>query len=345
MWTSSATEWIPQYGTTSPPDWGQDVLFVGRLEYGHKGLDLLLEAWAHACERVEGNLLIAGTGPDEERLRTSIQEAGVSERVQMLGWLSGGERKFRALTDARLLVVPSRHETFGLVAIDALAAGTPVIAFDIPCLKEIIPTGTGVDRRCLRCRGLRRRNCPSLLPGGAGAGGCGRTEVRCRIQLGCARRFAGGGLPHCSHRTEEPSKPVAPKPSTLKGLECRSHHESKFPWRVTPPGCSCHHILMMQSCHAARLLKPKPKGGRSSWPLSSLSPHRRRIHGQQAPSCANAPCSMQGNCSRPGRRRTGPCCRTWEFNRSILVKWTRCFDAGASRRFWEAAHGKGCSRS
>nr|WP_309075679.1 glycosyltransferase family 4 protein [Paenarthrobacter sp.] len=124
------------------PRLGKDVLFVGRLEYGHKGLDLLLEAWAQACERVEGNLLIAGTGPDEERLRASIQEAGLSERVLMLGWLSG-DKKFQALSDARLLVVPSRHETFGLVAIDALAAGTPVIAFDIPCLREIIPPGTG----------------------------------------------------------------------------------------------------------------------------------------------------------------------------------------------------------
>lgn len=124
------------------PRLGKDVLFIGRLEYGHKGLDLLLEAWAHACERVEGKLLIAGTGPDEERLRTSVRDKGLSGRVQMLGWLSG-ERKFQVLSNARLLVVPSRHETFGLVAIDALAAGTPVIAFDIPCLKEIIPPGTG----------------------------------------------------------------------------------------------------------------------------------------------------------------------------------------------------------
>ncbi len=124
------------------PHLGKDVLFLGRLEFGHKGLDLLLEAWAYACERVEGNLLIAGTGPDEERLRTSVREAGLSDRVQMLGWLSG-DKKFQALSDARLLVVPSRHETFGLVAIDALAAGTPVIAFDIPCLKEIVPPGTG----------------------------------------------------------------------------------------------------------------------------------------------------------------------------------------------------------
>ncbi|MGR0159198.1 glycosyltransferase family 4 protein [Paenarthrobacter nitroguajacolicus] len=127
---------------SNEPRPGKDVLFIGRLEYGHKGLDLLLEAWAHACDRVEGNLLIAGAGPDEDRLRASIRDKGLSERVQMLGWLSG-DKKFQTLSDARLLVVPSRHETFGLVAIDALAAGTPVIAFDIPCLKEIIPPGAG----------------------------------------------------------------------------------------------------------------------------------------------------------------------------------------------------------
>lgn len=124
------------------PHVGQDILFVGRLEYGHKGLDLLLAAWARCCSHIDGRLLIAGTGPDEARLRAAIQDAGLSERVIMLGWLSGGE-KFRALSDARLLVVPSRHETFGLVAIDALATGTPVIAFDIPCLREIIPPGVG----------------------------------------------------------------------------------------------------------------------------------------------------------------------------------------------------------
>ncbi|UXM90817.1 glycosyltransferase family 4 protein [Paenarthrobacter sp. JL.01a] len=124
------------------PHLGQDVLFVGRLEIGHKGLDLLLQAWADIRGRIDGKLLIAGAGPDEERFRASIEDAGLSDSVQMLGWLAG-EEKFRTLSSARLLVVPSRHETFGLVAIDALAAGTPVVAFDIPCLREIIPRGVG----------------------------------------------------------------------------------------------------------------------------------------------------------------------------------------------------------
>lgn len=124
------------------PRLGEDVLFLGRLEYVPKGLDLLLRAWAQACDRVDGDLLIAGTGPDEDRVRAAIEELGLAERVKLLGWISG-DRKFQAISEARLLVMPSRHETFGLVALEALAAGTPVIAFGIPCVREIIPEGAG----------------------------------------------------------------------------------------------------------------------------------------------------------------------------------------------------------
>ncbi|WP_284980180.1 glycosyltransferase family 4 protein [Arthrobacter sp. fls2-241-R2A-200] len=124
------------------PKLGRDILFLGRLEFGHKGLDLLLEAWAQCSERIDATLLIAGTGHDEAKLREAIRKSGLEGRIKMLGWLSG-DRKFQALSDARLVVVPSRHETFGLVAIDALATGTPVIAFDIPCLRDVVPRGAG----------------------------------------------------------------------------------------------------------------------------------------------------------------------------------------------------------
>jgi glycogen(starch) synthase len=40
-------------------------------------------------------------------------------------------------------VVPSRHETFGMVALEALAAATPVVAFDIAGLREVVPEGSG----------------------------------------------------------------------------------------------------------------------------------------------------------------------------------------------------------
>jgi glycosyltransferase involved in cell wall biosynthesis len=71
-----------------------------------------------------------------------IGEADISERVRLVGWVSGAE-KLRLLSSARLVVVPSRQETFGLVALEALASATPVIAFDIPCLREVVPPGCG----------------------------------------------------------------------------------------------------------------------------------------------------------------------------------------------------------
>ncbi|MEU5694587.1 glycosyltransferase [Actinosynnema sp. NPDC020468] len=124
------------------PGSGDDVVFVGRLESAQKGLDLLLHAWALACPRITGTLVIAGTGPDERELRALAAELGVADRVRFAGWVSG-RAKFALLAGARVAVVPSRFETFGIVAVEALATGTPVLAFDIPCLREVVPAHSG----------------------------------------------------------------------------------------------------------------------------------------------------------------------------------------------------------
>jgi glycogen synthase len=91
---------------------------------------------------VEGDLVIAGGGPDEDRVRREVERLGLAQRVRFAGWVSG-EAKWRLLAGARLAVVPSRHETFGMVALEALAAATPVVGFDIPGLREVVPDGCG----------------------------------------------------------------------------------------------------------------------------------------------------------------------------------------------------------
>lgn len=124
------------------PGNSDDIVYIGRMEIAQKGLDLLLHAWADACLRIDGTLVLAGTGPDEPKLRALADELGITERVRFAGWVAG-EAKYELLAVARVVVVPSRFETFGIVAVEALAAGSKVLAFDIPCLREVVPSHSG----------------------------------------------------------------------------------------------------------------------------------------------------------------------------------------------------------
>lgn len=108
----------------------EGVCFVGSVSY-RKGVDILAEAW-RSCSDV-GSLRIVGDGPETRLLR---RLAGQSTCVELMGYLS---RK-KALTQMRrasVLVVPSRSESFGLVYLEALLVGTPVIGYH-RTLKEFI---------------------------------------------------------------------------------------------------------------------------------------------------------------------------------------------------------------
>jgi glycosyltransferase involved in cell wall biosynthesis len=123
------------------------------------GLDILLDAWAEAGGRLEGALLvIAGDGPERDALKGRANALGLGHRVRFLGRIS--DAQLVALYQAAdVCVVPSvALEGFGLVVLEALACGTPVIASDTGGLPEalagldpslIIPAG---DRAALAAR-------------------------------------------------------------------------------------------------------------------------------------------------------------------------------------------------
>ena len=106
---------------------GPLLLFVGRLRY-YKGLDYLL----HAMQQVEATLLLVGTGPEAARLRVLSEELGVAERVHFLGDVSD-EMLPAYYQAADLFVLPSSHrsEAFGIVLLEAMAAGTPLISTEL----------------------------------------------------------------------------------------------------------------------------------------------------------------------------------------------------------------------
>jgi rhamnosyl/mannosyltransferase len=103
-------------------------LAVGRLTY-YKGLDVALEALA----RVPGTLMIIGTGPLEATLRAQAARLGVADRVVWAGYATPDELA-GAYYAATALWFPSnaRSEAFGLVQVEAMASGCPVVNTAIP---------------------------------------------------------------------------------------------------------------------------------------------------------------------------------------------------------------------
>ncbi len=104
------------------------VLFVGRLVY-YKGLEYAIEAMRH----VPARLLIIGSGPQERLLRQRARALGLEERVVFLGQVP--HEALPAYYHAcDLVVLPStcESETFGIVQLEAMASGKPVISTQLP---------------------------------------------------------------------------------------------------------------------------------------------------------------------------------------------------------------------
>jgi rhamnosyl/mannosyltransferase len=106
----------------------QIVLFVGRLVY-YKGVDVLVRAMAD----VDADLVLVGDGPMWPELRELAGACGVAASVTFLGAQNGDElAAWYHAADVFCLPSVARSEAFGLVQIEAHAAGTPVVSTDLP---------------------------------------------------------------------------------------------------------------------------------------------------------------------------------------------------------------------
>jgi L-malate glycosyltransferase len=93
-----------------------------------KGVDVLIRAFSVAFEaHSRARLVIAGDGPERDSLIRLAQECGISDRVEFLGFLNRDELR-REMGRASILALASHTETFGVIVIEALAAGLPVVA-------------------------------------------------------------------------------------------------------------------------------------------------------------------------------------------------------------------------
>ena len=109
----------------APTPAGQYLLGVGRLGR-MKGFDLLIDAFARAELERDIRLVIAGDGPEQDRLHAQVDRLALGDRVEFTGRLDGAAVA-RAMSGALAVVVPSRMEAFGIVALEAWRSGAPLV--------------------------------------------------------------------------------------------------------------------------------------------------------------------------------------------------------------------------
>lgn len=103
------------------------LVTVGRL-VARKGLDQLLTIMSR-MEDSHVHLLVMGVGPEEKRLRLQARELGLTRQVHFLGYVEETE-KHAILRMSDIYVSTSQHEGFGLVFLEAMACGLPIVCYD-----------------------------------------------------------------------------------------------------------------------------------------------------------------------------------------------------------------------
>ena len=121
---------IPSTGKT------KSFLAVGRFSHQHKGFDLLIEAFhLFSQKNLDWTLDIVGEGVEEEMYRMLIKKYHLEERVTIHPFTNHIQTYY---SRAQVYVLSSRWEGFGLVLVEAMAHGLPVVSSDLPTSKEIM---------------------------------------------------------------------------------------------------------------------------------------------------------------------------------------------------------------
>jgi glycosyltransferase involved in cell wall biosynthesis len=122
----------------------QVVVWHGRVEFGQKGVDILLDAWDRVCrERPERDLrlLLVGTGSDAEELGRRIATMGLRGVLWIDKFVNDRDAIRCYLSAADVYAFPSRSEGFPVAPIEAMACGLPVVAAEAQGVSDIFEGG------------------------------------------------------------------------------------------------------------------------------------------------------------------------------------------------------------
>lgn len=117
------------------PQFDRIILVASRLSR-EKNIDSMIEAMQQVVTRCpKAGLVIVGSGPEEAPLKKLVAQLGLGENVVFEGWQDNLYPYYKA---ADVFVLPSYYEGYGLVVVEALAAGCPVVMTDVGCAREVV---------------------------------------------------------------------------------------------------------------------------------------------------------------------------------------------------------------
>lgn len=125
--------WPEEFGAVTPEADATDVLFIGDMRT-LKGVDLLIEALAELNRDRRVSATLVGDGPDLARFQAQARSLGLADLTRFPGRLAAAE----AFRLGRILVLPSRNESFPYVVLEACAAGIPLLASRVGGIPEIL---------------------------------------------------------------------------------------------------------------------------------------------------------------------------------------------------------------
>ena len=116
------------------------ILFMGRLVY-EKGIQHLISAMPKILQRYhDAKLVIVGKGGMTDELKAQVNSMGIENKVYFTGYMDS-KQVCKMYKCADVSVFPSTYEPFGIVALEAMLSGTPVVVSDIGGLNEIVEHG------------------------------------------------------------------------------------------------------------------------------------------------------------------------------------------------------------
>jgi glycosyltransferase involved in cell wall biosynthesis len=140
LWIANPPALAPRMGRPGPPK----LLCVARLLYW-KGVHIAIRAFAQVLSQCpEARFTIVGRGPEEHRLRAEAARYDVAGRIDFISWLPQQQQLFDLYESHNLFVFPSMHDSAGLVVLEAMSRGLPVVCLDLGGPKQIVTPESGI---------------------------------------------------------------------------------------------------------------------------------------------------------------------------------------------------------